>query len=357
MIKTGAVFGDVEVGVNARITRTNADGGVAGRTLELVDVIDDGGDPQAAVAAVAELAESGAVFAVILATAVPTPEVTDALADASLPFFGWGFAPGFCVPGGWGFGFNGCLLGPVLGLDGAETDASERLVVEAAFGDDVTVALAVDDDVAGTAAAAVADQVWGDRLLGTVRVPTAADEPLDATVAALGRNEADVILLSVRLGRATELHPLLREAGVGPVVDTVSYLPGLLGDFATADALEGAYAISQFPPQEEYRDVTAVIADDLDAVDAPLVYSQAVSLGYWSSDLLVAVLEAVGQDLDTQTFHGMAVGEGVAYAPGPAGAPCPIDTSEIQSVPAGGAALVQVVGGIYRPEVAFDCYR
>lgn len=102
--------------------------------------------------------------------------------------------------------------------------------------------------------------------------------------------------------------------------------------------------------------MTAVLADDLAAVDAPLVYSQAIALGYWSTDLLTAMLDATGAELTTASFHRTATVEGVRHDPGPEGAPCPVDTLTMQRDPAGGAAMVQVVGGIYRPVVAFDCW-
>jgi branched-chain amino acid transport system substrate-binding protein len=353
VLKTGAVFGDVEAGVEARIGRVNRAGGLHGREVELARVLDDEGDPETARALAEELVEAGDVFAVVLASAVPGPEVTDVFEQNAMPFFGWGFAPGFCAPNTWGFGFNGCLIGTLLGLPDAAPDTAEQRLISDAFGDDATVAIAVDDDTAGEAAAALADQVWGERLVATVPVDAAGD--IDAAVDALVVSGADVLLLSVRLDSALTLRTALGDSFDGPVVDNVAYLPGLLGDFAVAEVLEGGYSITQFPPQEEYRDVTATIADDLAAVDAPLVYSQAVSLGYWSADLLTAILDAVGPDLDTATFLEAAVTTGVDYTPGPAGAPCPITTADIHTQASGGAAIVRVVGGIYQPVAAFTC--
>lgn len=354
VVKTGEVFGDVDVGVRARLARLREDGGVGGRQIELVEVVDDGADRDAALAALTRLVEQDQIFAVILASVVPDPGITDYLAAQSMPFVGWGFAPGFCAPNEWGFGFNGCLLGTVLGIDGARPDTSARELIGAAFGDTSSVALVVTDDIAGAAAEALAGETWGERLVGTVRV--GLETELTSVEASIGEIGPDVVLLSVDLDTAIELKGRLRSTFSGPVVDDVTYLPGLLGDFNTADKLEGGYALTQFPPQEEYREVTALIANDLETVGAPLIYSQAISVGYWSADLLAALLDATGPDLNTATFYQAVNIDGVLYDPGLAGALCPIDTREIHRSPAGGAALVRVVGGIYRPAASFTCF-
>lgn len=354
VVKSAGVFGDVDVGVRARLARLQEDGGVGGRQIELVEVVDDAADRDAALAALTRLVEQEQIFAVVFATVVPDPAVTDYLAEQSMPFFGWGFAPGFCAPNEWGFGFNGCLLGTVLGLDGVAPDTSSRGLISAAFGETSSVALVVTNDTAGTAAEALGEETWGERLLSTIRV--GPDTDVADVEASINEVDPDVVLLSVDLDTAIELKAGLQSSFAGPVVDHVTYLPGLLGDFATADKLEGGYAITQFPPQEEYREVTAVIANDLEAVGAPLIYSQAISVGYWSTDLLVALLEATGPDLNTATFHRTVNVDGVVYDPVLAGAPCLIDTRDIHRSAAGGAAMVQVVDGIYRPAASFTCF-
>ncbi len=343
VLKTGNVFGDVEVGVRARLARATAEAAVGGRRIELVQVLDDTGDPAQLLAGARQLVEEDEVFAVILASAVPDPEVTDYLAEQSVPFFGWGFAPGFCAPNDWGFGFNGCLVGV--------ENSTTRDVLRAFFGDDATAVMVVSDDAAGAAAAARATRAWGPGLLEVVDRPQG-----DAARKAVADHDPDLVLLSVGLQEAIELKRDLIGSFDGAVVDDVSYLPGLLGDFVTADRLEDGYAVTQFPPQEEYREVTAQISTDLQTVGGALVYSQAVGLGYWATDLMVALLEATGEPLDTATFHRRVNVEGVTYDPGLDGAPCPIDTRRIHTAPAGGAALVRVDGGIYRPVVEFSCY-
>lgn len=352
VLKTGDVFGDVEVGVEARLARTNADGGVAGRLVEVVVVADDGGDVTAAVQEAARLVETEDLFAVVLASAVPAPEVTDVFERAAMPFFGWGFSPGFCEPSSWGFGINGCVIARALGIDEG-VDAAPRALIDALTGAEPTVALAVSADAAGDASAGLAAEVWGERLMEVV-----IDRPDDTAAVAddLAAAGAEAVLLSVPLDRAVAIKGALRGLVDVPVIDDVSYLPGLLSDVAVADQLEGSYAITTFPPQEEYREVTGVIAQDLADATGNLVYSQAVTIGWWSADLVVTLLGAVGEPLDTASFHQAANVDGVRWDSGFEGGLCPVDTLEIRRRPAGGAALVKVDGGIYFPAVAFSCF-
>ena len=108
VVKSGNVFQDVEIGVEARIFRLNENGGINSRKLEIVEVIDDSGSEEALKSAVEEIVDQD-IFALILLSTATSPTVTDILAENNLPFFGWGFTEGFCEPNKWGFGFNGCM--------------------------------------------------------------------------------------------------------------------------------------------------------------------------------------------------------------------------------------------------------
>ena len=118
IIKTGDVFSDIELGVEARISRINAEDETNARGIEIVQVIDDGGDPQRALEAAQSMANQD-VFAVVLASIAADRTVTHYLAEQNIPFFGWGFLEGYCYPNQWGFGFNGCLNGHALDISGA----------------------------------------------------------------------------------------------------------------------------------------------------------------------------------------------------------------------------------------------
>ena len=160
IIKTGDVFSDIELGVEARISRINAEDETNARGIEIVQVIDDGGDPQRALEAAQSMANQD-VFAVVLASIAADRTVTDYLAEQNIPFFGWGFLEGYCYPNQWGFGFNGCLNGHALDISGASVDDGSLRVSKIFYGRQPTVILVTTSDVAGDAKEVTVSKVWG----------------------------------------------------------------------------------------------------------------------------------------------------------------------------------------------------
>ena len=94
-------------GAQARFDRENANGGVFGRKIKIVDTADDKFDPTTNVQETRRVVSSGDVFAI-----VPTVTVvlgsSDYLAQQKVPFFGWGISSGFCG-NEYGYGFTGCV--------------------------------------------------------------------------------------------------------------------------------------------------------------------------------------------------------------------------------------------------------
>ncbi len=349
VLKSGNVFKDVEIGVQALLERVNNDGGVASRKIEILEIVDDNGEEELALSTIQRIAEED-VFAVILASTAANSEVTDFLAENQIPFFGWGFLEGFCEPNKWGFGFNGCMNAAASGVP----DTSSLRLTQIFYGRTPKLILVTTNDDAGSAFVSQVQSVWGTNILKVLRYDKDAltDQEILNDINGI---DADVLWLSVGLDKTIELKKSLITEFLGMVVDDVTYLPGILQSYDVANQLEGGYVFTQFPPQEEYRSATTRIMTDLELIDGPLIYSQAISLGYWSADLLVSLLNSVGQDLDLRTFFRTANVEGALYEPDFAGGPCSLQTALSHQDPAGGAALLQVRGGVFRPVVNFNC--
>src|SRR5262249_38549118 len=115
----------------------------------------------------------------------------------------------------------------------------------------------------------------------------------------------DAVILSTDFGGAVTLKAAIRAAGYkGPVFDYTTYIPGLLQTQPNVAAgLEGGYSNSQFPPFEDGTPGPKMIGEDLKAAGLSDFVTQGASIGYWSADVLVQMLEAVGQDLNTKTFY------------------------------------------------------
>src|SRR5687767_11308589 len=116
-IKVGGIadvksFTGMEEGAQARFERANAEGGVNGREIEFLGVVDDALQEANGLSAARAYVQNEHVDAVLpVASAGFTSGVSDFLAQNSVPYLGFGFMPGFCGSE-WGYGVNGCLINP-----------------------------------------------------------------------------------------------------------------------------------------------------------------------------------------------------------------------------------------------------
>ena len=355
IIKTADVFSDVEIGVEARISRITTEEEYGNREIEIVEVIDDGGDPEMTLQAVKTMADQD-IFAIVLASISADKAVTDYLAEQNIPFFGWGFLEGFCSPNKWGFSFNGCLNGQTLGISGAFLDDGALRATKIFYGRQPTLTLVTTSDDAGNAMESLVQSVWGESLLAVIKIPTTQEFGIAESILEETKNvDSDILWLSIGLGKTLQAKAQLISSFSGMVLDDVTYLPGILREYETSKGLEGGYVLSQFPPQEEYREASTLIATDLENINGPLIYSQAISLGYWSADFLIHTLTEIGEELDTRTFFNTTNIQGTVYDPDITGGPCALMTALVHQDPSGGVALLQVRGGVFRPVVDFSC--
>ena len=352
VIKSGNVFQDLEIGVEARIFRLNENGGVNSRKLEIVKVIDDSGSEETLKSAVEDIVDQD-IFAIILLSTATSPAVTDILAENNMPFFGWGFTEGFCEPNKWGFGFNGCMNLATSSANSENLDTSSLRLLSIFYGRAPQVISITTSDSAGTAVTLQNETLWGDNLVKSIQLED--DISAAAILEEINSLEADVLLVSIGLDATVAIKRELIDNFSGMVVDDVTYLPGILQDYEIATELEGGYVFSQVPPQEEYRGATTEIMTGLSQIDGPQIYSQAISVGYWSTDLLVAILNSIEGEVSVKSFFEKANIEGYLYSPEFSGGPCPFQTALSHQGPAGGAALLQVRGGVFRPVVNFNC--
>ena len=352
VIKSGNVFQDLEIGVEARIFRLNENGGVNSRKLEIVKVIDDSGSEETLKSTVEDIVDQD-IFAIILLSTATSPAVTDILAENNMPFFGWGFTEGFCEPNKWGFGFNGCMNLATSSANSENLDTSSLRLLSIFYGRAPQVISITTSDSAGTAVTLQNETLWGDNLVKSIQLED--DISAAAILEEIKSLEADVLLVSVGLDTTVAIKRELIDNFSGMVVDDVTYLPGILQDYEIATELEGGYVFSQVPPQEEYRGATTEIMTGLSQIDGPQIYSQAISVGYWSTDLLVAILNSIEGEVSVKSFFEKANIEGYLYSPEFSGGPCPFQTALSHQGSSGGAALLQVRGGVFRPVVNFNC--
>jgi ABC-type branched-subunit amino acid transport system substrate-binding protein len=357
-----AVYVGLEDGARARFERANREGGVHGRMIDYVGIKDDGSDAGRDLDVTRELVDADGVFAVApVVSQVFLPQSSDYLAEHQVPFVGWGFMPGFCG-NAFGYGFNGCLISED-NINSALTDPVLDAFAEQSGKaiSDIRLAIQAGDDITGksgsvqyadTATKRGAQVVYNEQNVPSTTQVTDYSPYAQAVVA----SEPDIVYASVRFADVIGLTVALRQAGFeGPVVNFVTYVPGLLEaqpDLATA--LEGVWVNSQLPPSESGSAAVDQVAADLQAIGADPFVTLGASLGYWNADLLVQQLEAAGADLTPDTFQ--AAMDGFTYEPVDGGiGPVTFPKDQSEATPC--AAVVQVTDGQYEVINPMACYE
>jgi hypothetical protein len=285
------------------------------------------------------------------------PATTDYLTENQVPFFGWGFQPGYCdYPDGWGYGFTGCLIGSAVGVpDPVNNTSLVEPIGELLGNPDYTIAILNSDDDSGHGVAPQYQELYGDRLLSLDFVPTSGVTDYSPYYNEVLDSGADSALVACDFACTLAVMAALVNGGFeGPVWGYSTYIPGILSDPAVAGAIEGTYVNTSFPPQEGGGPAIEQMETDLTAIGEDPLITLGVSAGYWSADLFLQMLDAVGSDLTLERFHEVA--NQFAYAP-PEGGLGPITFPDALQHPAPCAALVKIENGQYVLAQPYECYE
>ena len=369
-VYTADAYAGADDGYKARFERANRDGGIHGRKLDFAGCQDDGANTQQNLQIVRRLVQQDKVFAVTSISANILPGTTDYLGQNEVPYYGWGFVPGFCGDR-WGFGFNGCLIGDTLKdevphavAQGNIADTGIKATGLAAS--QVKVAFQAGDDDPGRAGNAAYDLVYKDR--GVTVVYDKASIPVPGPpadyspfVRAILDAKPNLVLVSTNFQTAPGLVAALRAAGYrGTTINFVTYVPGLLATSAQlAKALEGTHVNSQVVPQEEQTDYIKQIEKDLTAIKAKTgtFIPLGAAIAYAQADMLVEQLQAVGRDLNTKSFDEKVNGGDFTFEPTESGGPGNLAFPQGHFLPSDCAALLKIEHAKYVPVAPFRCYK
>ena len=360
-------FPGMDDGIKARLMRENRNGGINGRTFKILPCLDDNSDATTNLNEVKQVVEKDGAYAVVATSADLLPASTDYLAAQKVPFFGWGFQPGFCLANQYGFSFNGCLSGifspavtnPVLNTALMEPFISQ--LGKPANQISLFVASAANDTgKAGLEQYVPLAQKLGIKYQGEVDVPAGGTvTDFSPYVSKIMAGNPDVVMVSTDFQTAPGLTAALKAAGYkGLIYNYVAYIPGLLsapGSQKLAAALDTTYANTQFPPSESGGEGITQFEADLKAIGLPAFVGQGNSIGYWSADLFVQMLKAVGTNLNPDNFVKVING-GFKSQPPASGGLGEIDFPTGHSQPAPCAAFVKVQGTQFVVTQPFKCY-
>jgi ABC-type branched-subunit amino acid transport system substrate-binding protein len=359
-IKVGGIadvtsFGGIEEGARARFERANAEGGVNGRQIEFLGVEDDAIQEANSLSAARAFVQNEQVDAVLpVASAGFTAGVSDFLVQNSVPYLGFGFMPGFCGSE-WGYGVNGCLINPNVVNSALVEPSIAELGREPS---ELRIAIQANDDISGQSGNVLYEALWeakgAEVVYQEANLHTGTTDYTPFVQAIIG-SEPDIVLVSTQFADSVALTGSLQAAGYeGMILSYIGYVPGLLeAQPAVAQAMEGTYALGQFPPQEGGGAAIEQILADLEAAGLDPFVAYGTAIGYWTADLYLQMLEAAGGD--PAKVHDVVNG-GFTYE----GVPDGIgdgEWPELQTVAAPCSVMLKVEDAKYTVVQPYACYE
>jgi len=367
-VYTAAAFAGFEQGLQARFARANAAGGVNGRKINLLPCKDDGTGVQANVQDVQQLVNENNVFAVFSATQNILPGSTDFLTANQVPYFGWGFLPGFCGQR-WGFGWNGCLGGNSLTQSQVAHAAIAGNLAEAIIkasglqNSQVRLAVQAENSAAGKVGNVQYDTLF--KSLGAQVVYLQDNFPVTASgadvtpyVQAIMASNPNIVMISTPFGDVGPIASGLRAAGYkGVAFDYTNYIPGLLQSSSQlASALQGEYVNTQVVPQEENTPWVQQEDADLTAIGQKPFVTLGGAQAYAQAEEFIEMVQAAGSTLNTKTWDQAVNGGGFVSYKGITGGLGELAWPAAHFLPADCAAIVKIVGTAYQVVEPFACY-
>ncbi|HZP30930.1 MAG TPA: ABC transporter substrate-binding protein [Acidimicrobiia bacterium] len=363
-----AAFAGAEDAMRARFERANKKHELPGkRTINFTGCSDDGANPQTDLQIVQRLVQQDQVFAVLGISQSILPSSTDFLNNQQVPYFGWGFLPGFCGTR-WGFGWNGCLVSDDKDLKHPTLQANLGEAPIKATGQSpsqVRAAFQAEDTDSGHLGNVDYTKIF--QQVGAKVVYAQANMPVQTSdytpyVRAVTAANPNVVLVSTSFTNVGGLSAALTAGGYkGLSVNFVGYLPGIIDKSAQlATALNGTSINNQTVPAEQNTAYVKQIQKDLQAIGKNTAINNNVSIGYAEADELVAMLKAAGKTLNTKTFD-QAVNnpkKPFTYDSFSKGGPGSVQYPAHHQVPTDCSAMVKYTNPSgYSVEVPFTCYK
>lgn len=298
----GVFFGDAELGVKARITKANDEGGVNGRKIDFVGAQNDDNDATESKDIVTSLVEKDKVFA-LLPVMSGGFGAGDYITQKQVPTFGWGINPAFCE-GDVAFGITGCVTNPSLKVGSNALGTALKEMFDGKT--DKTISFLAEDNDAGKGGlvllrASVSD-VGFEVPYAEAALPAPPQQPSDVSpfvkdlMKSADGKAPDIIYLQATLA-GTAIANGLQEAGFEGMIISPSYSPLLLG----VPGYDGIYINTQLG-MDPSLPANAEMMKAVHAVDPDAKMSLSLIAGYYSADMFIAGLEKTGKDLTVERF-------------------------------------------------------
>jgi ABC-type branched-subunit amino acid transport system substrate-binding protein len=340
-----------DLGFKARITRFNNAGGVQGRKVKFLGILDDGSDPAKDLTFVQQAVQKDHVFAVMQGSTVFLPASGTFLKQANVPVFGYGAVNDLCGSS-TDWGFTGCLSAP------KQNSTALLHMMEQAAG------IKIADQKWAIEGISLAGAVSANKVYHTTFTSGGAQVVFDKNytpyVQSVLASKPNIVWEVLDASNAVAFTAALRAAGYkGAVVNGVTYFPSTLASQPNVvAALEGTYIIQQAPVEEDGTPAITQEQNDLKAIGAPTDIDVGTTIGYWSADMLIQFLQATAAKgpITVQSLID-TVNAGVTIKPEMEGGNGPFSFPGAETASSPCAALVQVVSGKYVSKVKYSCYE
>ncbi|ONH58946.1 branched-chain amino acid ABC transporter substrate-binding protein [Frankia sp. CcI49] len=315
---TGSSHADTIDGAKARFARANADGGVNGRQIDLLEARDDGSEAARNASQARAIVEKDQPFASIVGTT--NGNYVDSFCSDVMPFFGWGNNTGFCG-NAIGFGITGCQTPPAGSQRSVDTGGGLLVANELPAGASRTLALVgLDNDAARQGLVTVRQgfEVAGFKTVyqeSSIPVSGLADPTsiVSSIMQADGGQAPGVVFFISQFADATKLSGALKAAGFEGLIVSPIYDPRVTG----IKDLDNTYALMQWQGGFD-ADVPAVaqMTADFEKYSAGVALSLTAMSGYWAADMLVTALQKAGKDVTVDSFLKLLNTGYTNYVPG-----------------------------------------
>lgn len=360
-----SAFPGVAAGFEARIARFNRDGGLGGRKITFLGVLDDNETPSTSAMHTQQLVLDDHVFA----DAPFESQVCEAgqgtlLADNETPFVGLGICGAWSPTNKWGYAPAGYLSNPNV-----QTNESDKQIIGVTqkalhLSTPSKVKLAVIGIDAPHVQADVSALAGVAKRVGATVVYSEASIPLAATnyvpyVQAILSSGANAVYEVLGTAGAVGLAAALKAANFnGTVANSVAYFPGqLAGNPSEESALQGTYVTSAWPVEQNDSPASRQEMKDLKAIGQPdLGFGTAA--GYWSADMLVEMLQATAAKYGAANVtpsRTQQVASHFTYISPLKGGICPLSYPKNFDAPGVGFTTVQIEGSGYIEKFPLSC--
>jgi ABC-type branched-subunit amino acid transport system substrate-binding protein len=288
-------FAGMDTGFAARIARFNKQGGIDGRKIQFVGVLNDGDSLTTDLSNAQTLIEKDHVFAVApIADEVLSPGAVQLFEQNTTPYIGWGLSPAWCN-NDWGFPLTGCESTPTYQNTSAIYQAAAAIGKPVKGLKVAVIGTNNSGGLAGTEGIVSANKIVGaDVTYGKASVPQDGTTDYAPYVQAIMAGNPDMVDLVVNFTAAVGLTVALREAGYkGAFWNPSAYVPGLFAaQPQLAQALNGSLVVANFPPSEQGSPAAVQMEADLKAIGAPATFSLGEAVGWWSGEEFIQELQA-----------------------------------------------------------------